>query len=250
MESTVLVKAFCLLEALSRGATEHPLGQLAGEVHMAKPTAHRILGCLVDLGYVEKRVGGRYRLTGKLGQLSAPSRESELLTAVDAPMRQLYEHTGETTNLGVLRGPMVEYLKVLESNHPLRRVADVDSMDPWYCTALGRSMVALLPRDQQDELLAQTTLEKRTAHTIADAPALRRLLSRIRRDGYAIEQNETDIGVMCIGAPILREGRPVGALSVSVPAARADVRRKQELLQAVRDATATVSQVLTKGKGK
>jgi len=233
MESTVLVKAFKLLEAMSRGSVDHALGGLAQDLDMTKPTVHRILGCLVELGYVERREQGQYRLTGKLGQLTAPSQEMDLLNIAEPQLAKLNRDTGETSNLGVLRGPMIEYLRTIESNHPLRRVAESDGLDPFYCTALGRAIVANLPHATQESLLDQTVFEARTQQTITDPQKLRKLLIRVRREGYAVEQDETDIGVMCIGAPIMNGNQPVAAISVSVPSARADAKQKQLLIDAV-----------------
>lgn len=245
MESTVLVKAFALLEELARSQGPKPLAELAQAAGLTKPTAHRVLASLVSLGYVERRDGGRYRVSDKLRQLSGGTQQPQpMVELARGPMTKLHELTGETVNLGVLRGDRVLYLLTMESAHPLRRVVASSETDPFHCTALGRAMVAYLPTEHQERLLRSARLERRTPATLTDRNELRKMLLQTRTRGHAIEENQTDIGVMCIAAPILAgEGearRAVAAVSLSVPVARAAGLRRKMLIDSV---CATAAQV-------
>ena len=233
MDSSVLAKAFQIIEALAREPNGCGLGVLAERVGMTKPTVHRILRNLSNLGYAERSGQGVYRLTTKLRQVATRQDDGRLLAAGEVSLARLHEETGETVNLGVLRGDRVVYLAVLESKHPLRRVAQAQSSDPFHTTALGRSMVAFLPADRRERLLATAKIERRTSRTITDKRLLAAVLDRARENGYAFELDETDLGVMCIGAPIFENDQPVAAVSISVPSARVDEKSQKRLTAAI-----------------
>lgn len=236
MESNVLVKAFHLLESLAETADGRGLAELAGRVGLPKPTAHRLLATLSGLGYARRSGPGRYRLGEKVFELACGGGAGRLAEAGGPVARKLHARTGETVNLGVLRGERVVYLLVLESRHPLRRVVAPQESDPFHCTALGRALAAHLEPERLERLLAEAKFERRTPFTLLDRARLRRILRRVRQRGYAVERDETDVGVLCVGAPILAAGRAVAALSVSAPSARIDGKRMRVLVRAVRTA--------------
>lgn len=249
MESTALVKGIGLLEALSSSGGEAALGQLAEMAGVAKPTAHRILAALMALGYVERQGAGIYRLTGRLSLVARGLSYSHLVEAAEAVLQRLATETGETVNLGVLRQQGIVYLRVLESTHALRRVATPDEVDPFYCTALGRAIVAYLPEPQRERLLRTASLEPRTEHTIIEADALREQFAQVRENGYALEMDQTDLGVTCIGAPLFQHDQVVAAISLSVPTARSDDQRRAQLIDAVRAAATAMTDKLNTSTG-
>ena len=230
VESTVLTKAFGLLEALADDAGGKPLAALAASAGMAKPTAHRILNSLVALGYVQRHDGGVYRPGAKLRRLAGgdgAARDAAILAAADAPLEALQKQCGETVNLAVLRGGRVFYLRVLESAHALRWTSNLETSDPFHCTALGRVMVAHLPTEQQTSLLRRAApLTQPTPRTVTEPKRLAQILTQARDDGYAVEREQSVIGGMCIAAPIFAgDGRRqqqvvVSALSITLPIAR------------------------------
>ena len=219
MESTVLVKAFALIEALANGAVG--LAELAATAGVTKPTAHRVLQSMVALQYVEAMGEGHYCLTGKLRQLTLGLDERTLISVAEKPLRKLWETTGETINLGVVRANRVIYLTVLESTHSLRRVARVNDDDDVFTTALGRVIVAHLPEATADRMLAAVQPERRTPKTVIVPAAIRKILAEARRSGVAVEHDQTDLGVTCLAAPVMGNGSVIAAVSLSAPTARA-----------------------------
>ena len=240
MESTVLVKAFRLLEAMAAERGDKSLAELAQLTHLTKPTAHRILRSLADLGYVDHSGGGIYRLGDRLLRIVLGRDQERLIAAARPILTDLRETTGETVNLGILQDRRVVYLLSVESSYPLRRVAGGHETHPFHCTALGRAIAAYLPAGQLERLLA-ADVERRTPHTVVDARALKKLLALTKTRGYAIEENETDPGVTCLGAPVFHEDRVVAAISVSAPSSRAMPDVRSEWARHVRDAAARLS---------
>jgi len=249
MESSLIIKLFGLLEASAGFPEGRSLAELAADVGLAKPTAHRILKTLVALGYMERAGAGVYRQAAQLGRIVTGYDDQRLIRAAGPAMRDLWETTGETVNLGALRQARVVYLAVLETPQPLRRTVNPSMSDPFACTALGRAMVAHLPEERQVYLLKHTAIEKRTPHTIVEPAKLRAILSEAREKGYTIEENETDIGCLCVGAPVFDASGVVAALSVSAPTARVSHEQLPKLASLVKKAAKHVSDRLRSIKG-
>lgn len=245
MVASSLDKAFHLLEALAVADGALPLVSIVNELGYHKSTVHRLLHDLVELGYVCRIDKGKYQLTGKLRRL-ALGKINDLLVETATPyLRALNEQTGETINLGVLRGANVRYLHIIESRHPLRRVVEVNSKDPFYSTALGRAISCHLTNRDWDAMMAQTKLVARTPHTIIDPDELRKIRDQAKQDGYAIEQDQNDIGITCVGAPVFEGDRIVAAISMSLPTARINADSQQTLIDAVVQTAKQVSAQLS-----
>jgi DNA-binding IclR family transcriptional regulator len=167
------------------------------------------------------------------------------MDAAGEQVRGLHVRTKETVNLGMLRHDRVIYLEVLECVLPLRRIATRTS-DPFHTTALGRAIAAHLPREKRQRLLAKARMERRTPATIVDRRKLLEMLDRVVEQGHAIEIDETDVGVMCVAAPIFAGAEVAGAISVSIPTARVTTASRASLVKLVRRAAAAASSRLAK----
>lgn len=246
MESSVLVKTFALLEVLADSAGPLGLGEASQRAKVSKPTGRRIFRCLISLGYVSQDEDATYRLTGRLRQMGLGLADRVLVAAAEPVLRQLHRTLGETVNLGVLRQGRVQYLIVLESGHALRRVAAVQESDPFFSTALGRAIVACENDKVRDFLFRHVPLERRTPSTLVEPKALMRILQDVKRLGYAIEQDQNDIGVTCVAAPVISRGLPIAAISVSVPSVRFTERDSERFIGSVVKAASTLEKTLAK----
>ncbi len=240
MESTSLTKALGLLEATAGHPDGRSLADLSAEVGVPKPTAHRILTSLTSLGYLERPAPGIYRQSLRAKRLVSDASVRRLIEAAALPLRELHGQTQETVNLGMLRHDRVLYLEVLECTLPLRRVA-TRSSDPFHTTALGRAIAASLPTDHRTRLLAGAKMQRRTAATITDRRRLAAEIERAAKQGWALEENETDLGVACIAAPVGAGDELAAAISVSLPTARLDAASRRRLVGLVRTTARTIS---------
>ena len=245
MEFSALTKALGLLEATAGHPEGRTLADLAAEVGVPKPTAHRILNSLTTLGYLEKPNSGVYRQSVNAKRLVSDAAARRLLAAAAGPLRRLHTQTKETVNLGMLRHDRVLYIEVLECVLPLRRIA-TRSSDPFHTTALGRSIAAFLPAPKLKKLLAKARMEQRTPATITDRQRLVEILDDVARHGFSIETDETDIGVTCIGAPVFVGDVVAGSISLSVPSVRATGADGERLLKLVREAAHATTAALSK----
>lgn len=210
-------RALDILEALSG---EQALGvvELAGQVGLAQGTAHRLLSTLAARGYVRQDADRRYHLGLAAGRLA--DRSQRELTAVALPhLRALVERVGETANLAVLDGTSMAYVAQSPSPHTLRIFAEVGRRVPIHSTAVGKAVLASLQGPQAAGLIDGFTWQARTPHTLVSADALLAELATVRDQGFAIDEQEQEIGVRCV-AVALPTTQVRAAISVSGPAER------------------------------
>ncbi|WP_437230447.1 IclR family transcriptional regulator [Planctomicrobium sp. SH661] len=245
MDTSSLGKAFHVLEVLAAADGALPLATIASELGLHKPTVHRLLQELGQLGYVSRIDKGKYQITAKLRRLSSGKLDDSLVETADPFLRSLHDRTGETINLGVLRGTHVRYLRILESRHPFRRVVEQNSTDPFYSTALGRAVTSGLSEEDWSDLLRRTKLIVRTPLTVVDPAELTKIHQRAQKEGYAVEQDQNDVGITCIGAPLRAGQEVVAAISLSIPTARVTPDAMPELIDSVVQSARQISEQLS-----
>jgi DNA-binding IclR family transcriptional regulator len=236
MESAHIAKLFSILEATAGKPEGRSLAELAADVGLAKSTTHRLLQSLCSLGYMTNCGGGVYRQTSLLRQLASGFQDEQLIRLAHPWMQDIRNATGETVNLGVMRMERVVYLHVLESMQPLRRMVEASMTDPALSTALGRAIVAFQSPERRQYVLRAVTIEKRTPHTVIEPDELEAILAQARHEGFAVEENQTDLGVTCVAAPIFDREAVVAAISVSAPLVRLSSDRRLQVIELVRDA--------------
>jgi DNA-binding IclR family transcriptional regulator len=155
----------------------------------------------------------------------------------------MVEKSNETSYVAIYKENHIVYLDVIETNLTVRVVSRVGSRLPAYCTASGKVHMAHMSEEELDELLAKMTFTQHTPSTIADADAMHKALEQVRKDGYAIDDEELDPGVRCIAAPIRDYTRRiVGAISISGPSMRiSNERIKEELVPLILTSAADLS---------
>ena len=194
------------------------LAEICKRMELRKSTAHRSLIALERTGLIERAPGNRYRLGLKLYDMGNRAVEQVDLRARANPyLRKLALRVGETVHLGVLHRTRVVYLYKVE---PINRRVCVSSRtgtsNPVYSTSMGKAILAHLAQEEASKVISEIQFTSFTLKTISTREELMGALDRVRRRGYAIDDEEMEIGTRCVGAPILdAEGRPIAALSVS-----------------------------------
>jgi IclR family transcriptional regulator, KDG regulon repressor len=218
----VVGKVLRILEALDSSSTGLQLRQIAQQTGIHKSTAYRFLAHLEGAGYLFRDDAGAYIIGPRLAQFGAGIAYHATLRQVSRPVLQkIWRTTKETVNLAVVEGSHVLYLDVIESPHMFRMGSQVGMRRPLNCTALGKTILAFLSPNHREELLASLTYERFTNRTIVDGPRFRKELAKVQRQGYALDDQETELGARCVAAPILNEaGKAIAAVSVSGPITR------------------------------
>ncbi|MSU47751.1 MAG: IclR family transcriptional regulator [Opitutus sp.] len=235
MSIAVIDRAFSILEVLARTRRALTLAELAEEGRLPKPTVHRILKSLRDLGYVEQNDrGGAYELSARLASLHEYGRDEAVRAKALPLMERLHAAFDETINLGLLEGIYIRYAHVIETTLPLRWIVKPGARDPFQTTALGRAVVANLPAEQQARLVAKACAALSARGRKAARAALERDLAATRERGLAIEEEETVAGVACLAISLTALGEPLAAVSVSVPVHRLSDRLRATIGAALR----------------
>ncbi|NUU21870.1 MAG: IclR family transcriptional regulator, partial [Streptomycetaceae bacterium] len=213
-----VARAFDLLECLADAGGERGLSELAAATGLPLPTIHRIIRTLVAGGYVRQEASRRYALGPRLIRLGDGA--SRMFGARARPfLASLVDATGETANLAMLDGDEVVYVAQVPSRHAMRMFTEVGRRVLPHCTAVGKVLLARLPRDDVRALLARTGMPRHTDNTLTDPEAFLAQLPAIARQGWAVDDGEQEIGVRCLAAAV-PHGSATAAVSVSGPAVR------------------------------
>jgi IclR family acetate operon transcriptional repressor len=201
---------------------EMRLAEVAKELTTSRATAFRMLATLQSRGYVEHvRAAHVYRLGPALQSLASSSAASSVPRCAAPGMAALRTETGETVNLGVIRRGRIVYASILDGVHALRVNAEVGDEVPAHATAIGKSILAVLPYEQRGFFLDPEPYPSFTERTITRRAALEKELQATAKRGFGVDDQETGIGAVCVAAPIVGVDKyPVAAISVSAIAAR------------------------------
>lgn len=217
-----VLRALDVLTLVAESDQELRLTQVAAALTLPKSSALRYLRTLSSAGFLHHDPSSdRYGMGTRLWELGQRARGRRSIRQLAMPvMRDLRDLFDETVNLAVLDGLEIVYIELFESRRGLRMQTTLGAREPVYSTALGKALLAFLPEAEVSSHLPDR-LEPRTGRTRTRLADLRRDLETTRNRGYAIDESENDEGVVCFGAPILEaSGRPLAALSVSVPESR------------------------------
>src|SRR5215469_1344664 len=239
----VLTKVLSIFDLLDRSHDGLQLRAIAEQTKLNKSTAYRFLAHLERAGYLVRDNTGAYLLGPRLVHLGSGSTYQYTIRKVSRPILEaLWRETGETVNLAVLDGREVLYLDVIESPHNFRLVSQVGMRRPLHCTALGKAVLACQSANFRDELLATTKFETLTHHSITRSSELIAELGRIQRRGYALDDEEVELGARCVAAPVLdASGQVAAGVSVSGPTIRMARTRTAQIAEAVRKAALEIS---------
>jgi DNA-binding IclR family transcriptional regulator len=218
----VLDRMMAVFEALSEksGIT---LAELSEQLKLNKSTVHRLLMVLESYRLVERATGtGKYRLGLRLFELGSKAVEHlDLRESARPYLERLVFETGEGAHLCILDHGEVLYLEKVESSRTVRIPSSIGRRNPAHCTSVGKVLLAYLPDNQLDNLIKTHGLKAYTQNTIVTPSELRNHLQRVRQLGYALDNEEIEEGLICIGAPVRDFTKKViASISISGPAFR------------------------------
>ncbi len=239
-----LERALSVLEALGQSRKGYSVSELSRRLSLPKSSVHLILRTLERRGYLQKQsVGGRYKFGMKLIALSRNALDGvELRDEARPALAALVQRTALTVHMGVLERSEIVIIERLESASPIRVVSWIGRRMDLNSTAVGKALIAYLPVDEFELQVRASQLARHNDRTIATMAGLRKELDRVRQLGYAVCDEEDEIGVRCVGAPILNgRGHAIAAISVAGTTLQIPPERVEELGQAVKLAAAEIS---------
>jgi IclR family transcriptional regulator, acetate operon repressor len=232
-------RAFDLLEMLADAGGALGLSELSTTSGLPLPTVHRLMRTLVNRGYVRQEASRRYTLGSRLIRLGEISSRT-LGTWLRPVLAQLVRETGETANLAMLDGDEVVYIAQVPSPHSMRMFTEPGRRVRPHCTAVGKALLAQLPPEQARGLLKRDDMQAYTPTTITDPDLLLAHLEVIRKQGYAIDEGEQEIGVRCFAVAVPDAPASL-AISTSGPQARMTDDAAARIVPALKQAALQIS---------
>lgn len=216
-------RALVLLETIAEMGGESTLTELSTRTGLNISTCHHLLATLVQRGFVSKGPGRRsYALGARILYLGHACLQVDLPRRAEPLLERINRVTGETVHLAVRQGDQVVTLLKREARHAVRvDTGGLGNSDAPHATATGKAMLAWLPEDEIRRILAVRGMTGFTPNTFTEFPALIEELRLVRRNGYSVDREEFQPGVICVGAAIRdHAGAVAGAISASTPTMR------------------------------
>ena len=213
-----------IVETLSQSPRGMLLSEIAPVVNLHISTVHRLLTSLSARGYVYKDTdSGRYRLTMRMFEIgSGAIVENSLLTTAKPAMEMLSAQTLEVVHLAILDGSGLLYLHKEDPGVNIVRMGSRTGMrGPLYCTGAGKALMSAWTDDELADRWPGMKVVRYTNNTIVSLEQMKRELDKIRKRGYALDNEEHELGVRCVAAAIRNHlGVTVAAISISTPSSR------------------------------
>ncbi|ALJ21304.1 IclR family transcriptional regulator [Microbacterium sp. No. 7] len=215
-----VARSFELLECIAAQGGDAPISDLAEATRLPLPTIHRLLHTLMASGHVRQLPNRRYGLGPRLIRLGEVA--SRQVGAWARPhLAGLVEELGETANMAILDGDMATYVAQVPSTHTMRMFTEVGRRVHTHASGVGKAILSQLDDADVRALTERAGMPTPTVHTISDVDALLADLATTRTRGYAIDDNEQELGVRCFAVPVRGMPAPT-AISVSGPVMRVD----------------------------
>ena len=237
-------RALAMLEAVAQDSDGLSNADISRKLQIPKSSASYILKTLEAQGYLNRdEETGKYRVGLKVLSLSRGALSGIDVREVALPiMRHLMEKTNLTCHLAILDGPDAVYIEKVEAQGFIR-------MDTWvgrrmrvHATSVGKALVAHVPQERLEKILAERGMEKRTPKTITTLPRLLKDLEKIRQQGYAVDDEENNMGARCLGAPVFnQDGAIEASIGLSGTINQVNQQTMPRILEALKDAARHIS---------
>ena len=240
-------RALLLLELLAQAGGRLPITDLAQRSDLSLGTVHRLLASLAARGYVRQDSDRRYALGTALLPLGDAA--TRLLSSWALPfLSQLAEQCGETANLAVLEDDHVIYVAQAPGRHRMRMFTEVGRRVLPHSTAVGKVLLAWQDEDHVRRVLTRLGLPVRTPNTLTTLAAFEQELAAVRERGWAVDDEEEEIGVRCMAVPVGPGVGAVAAVSVSAPASRLEAGQS-DVVEALRQVAGELARSLASTPG-
>jgi DNA-binding IclR family transcriptional regulator len=242
--SAAVERALAMLEMVAQESGGLSNAEISRKLKIPKSSASYILRTLETRNYLIRDLeSGKYKVGLKILSLSRGALSDLDVRGVALPiMRHLSQQTGLTCHLAILDGPDAVYVEKVEPEGFIR-------MDTWvgrrmrvHPTSVGKALAAHIPQDRLEIILAKAGMEKRTPKTITTLPRLLKELEKVRAQGYAVDDEENNLGARCLGAPVFNErGLIEAALGLSGTTQQVSPQTMPRIVEALKDAARHIS---------
>ena len=226
---TSLARGLAVVQAFSDSRKPQTIANISQKTGIPRAAVRRCLHTLRELGYVDAELNN-FSLRPKVLTLGYSYLSSTPLTVSAQPyLNDISRTLNESSSMAVLEDGEVLYVARASTSRVMSVALNTGSRLPAYCTSLGRVMLAHLPPAELEQYLARTKLRAMTENTVVNQKRLREILADVRRDGYAINDEELELGLRSIAVPVRgASGQVLAALNVGAQAARVSVKQLEK----------------------
>lgn len=217
-----IIKAFELLDAFTEEKSAWGVRELALKTGYNKSTVYRLLNTLSSLNIVHQNSNDKYSLGSKLFELgNRVSLYKAITKLTNEPIKKVALDIQETVLLSILKENQVFHIDKADSLHGLKINTSVGSYQPIYATASGKLLLAFLSDTQLNDILQKTSLTSFSKNTITSSSELQKELITIKQQGFALDMEELESGLVCIAIPVRnKHNKVIASLSASGPLSR------------------------------
>lgn len=237
-----LAKGLAVIQSFDATHSELTLSEVARRTGLTRATARRFLLTLIDLGYM--RTDGRlFRLTPQLLNLGHAYLSSMKLPEIAQPhLQELSDEVGESSSVAVLDGADIVYIARVALKRIMTVAITVGTRFPAYATSMGQVLLADLDQASLSRVLDDTELAALTAHTVTDRAQIGKELAAVREAGFSVNDQQLEIGLVSLAAPIRGSGgHVIAAVNVSTRAGTAEQLRTDQFLPALLHCAGAIS---------
>ncbi len=237
-------RAADVLELFLISSEELSVKEMSDRLGLSKSTVHGIIKTLEYRGYLKQDPNNlKYKLGLKLFELGNKVSAQFDLSKIARPIiKELVDDLKETVHLVVFERGEVIYVEKIDGPQAIRIYSQVGKKAPIHCTGVGKSILAFQDEEEIERLLSNTELKPYTEFTMTDKEEVKKHLQTIREQGYATDDEEIELGLKCVAAPIFDHyGKAIAAISCAAPKFRMGDERQTEIIRRMKEAAAMIS---------
>jgi len=210
-------RAFAILEFLNSSKRGWNISEISRKLQIPKSTTHVLISTLDQLGYIQHYDSARrFQLSPKILEIGQNAIKSNPLPQLAlSHLHWLVQETKLTAHLGIVHENRVMFVQKVDGPGMIRFDTYIGKCSEVHCTGVGKAILAFQPDDKIQSLLATHTFDRFTRKTIASKTAFLAELTRVRQSGFSLDDEEEELGVRCVAAPVLLGGTALAAVSVT-----------------------------------
>lgn len=239
-------RAFHILELFQKGKSELSVKEIANELDLNKSTTFGLINTLANIGYLQQNEDNqKYGLGFKVLSLTNTMKLNHIIIQTVHPfLKELSQRYQETVHCAVESNGSVVYLDKVEADSSIYINTQMGTKNYLHCTGVGKCILAYLPPEQQN-VIFNRGLKTMTYNTITNVEQLRRELALCRQNGYAMDNEEIEIGLSCISVPVFKDQDKVAfGISLSGPTPRILKKKTPELIADMKQTASQISRLL------
>ncbi|SFP30041.1 transcriptional regulator, IclR family [Oscillibacter sp. PC13] len=237
-------RAFAILESFQQhGGMERSVKEISEALGLNKSTTFGLINTLTNLGYLQQNTGNqKYVLGLKLLSFSNTIKvQNSIIRTVHPYLEQINHKYGETAHCAVEHQESVIYLDKVEATGSISINTQIGTQNYMHCTGVGKCILAYMPTDYQENILS-APLKTMTYNTITNSEQLREEIRKIRESGFAIDNEEVEVGLSCVAVPVFSAPDKVAcSISISGMTPRVQIAMKNGLIEDLKHSAASIS---------